>query len=233
MMMGNFGAVIVAAGKGTRMGTRESKQYLALEGKPILVHTLEVFSQIPWLQEIVLVTGREDVQRCQTWIQDYRLDKVSAVIPGGSERQQSVYKGIKQISSQWVMIHDGVRPFVTREEIESCRDAAIRDGASVLGVPVKDTIKQVNGKGQIIGTPDRQSLWAVQTPQAFRLSDLRFAHESAAKDGFTGTDDAMLMERAGYPVTVVEGKYSNIKITTPEDLEYAAFLLKRKGEDLK
>lgn len=232
-MMGNFGAVIVAAGKGTRMGTRESKQYLALEGKPIIVHTLEVFSQIPWLQEIVLVTGREDVPRCQTWIQDYGLDKVSAVIPGGSERQQSVYEGIKQISSEWVMIHDGVRPFVTQEEIESCRDAAIRQGASVLGVPVKDTIKQVNGKGQITGTPDRQSLWAVQTPQAFRLSDLRLAHESAAKDGFTGTDDAMLMERAGYPVTVVEGKYSNIKITTPEDLEYAAFLQKRKGEDLE
>lgn len=232
-MMGNFGAVIVAAGKGTRMGTRESKQYLALEGKPIIVHTLEVFSQIPWLQEIVLVTGREDVPRCQTWIQDYGLDKVSAVIPGGSERQQSVYEGIKQISSEWVMIHDGVRPFVTQEEIESCRDAAIREGASVLGVPVKDTIKQVNGKGQITGTPDRQSLWAVQTPQAFRLSDLRLAHESAAKDGFTGTDDAMLMERAGYPVTVVEGKYSNIKITTPEDLEYAAFLQKRKGEDLE
>jgi len=232
-MMGNFGAVIVAAGKGTRMGTRESKQYLALEGKPIIVHTLEVFSQIPWLQEIVLVTGREDVPRCQTWIQDYKLDKVTAVIPGGSERQQSVYEGIKQISSEWVMIHDGVRPFVTQEEIESCRDAAIREGASVLGVPVKDTIKQVNGKGQIIGTPDRQSLWAVQTPQAFRLSDLRSAHESAAKDGFIGTDDAMLMERAGYPVTVVEGKYSNIKITTPEDLEYAAFLQKRKGEDLE
>lgn len=232
-MMGNFSAVIVAAGKGTRMGTRESKQYLALEGKPIIVHTLEVFSQIPWLQEIVLVTGREDVPRCQAWIRDYRLGKVSAVIPGGSERQQSVYEGIKRISSEWVMIHDGVRPFVTQEEIESCRDAAIREGASVLGVPVKDTIKQVNGKGQITGTPDRQSLWAVQTPQAFRLSDLRFAHESAAKDGFTGTDDAMLMERAGYPVTVVEGKYSNIKITTPEDLEYAAFLQKRKGEDLK
>lgn len=230
--MSNFGAVIVAAGKGTRMGTRESKQYLALNGKPIIVHTLEVFSRIPWLQEIVLVTGIEDVPRCESWIQEYSLNKVSAVIPGGSERQQSVYQGIKQISSEWVMIHDGVRPFVTQEEIEVCRDAAIREGASVLGVPVKDTIKQVNGKGLITGTPDRQSLWAVQTPQAFRLFDLLSAHEAAAKDGFTGTDDAMLMERAGHPVIVVEGKYSNIKITTPEDLEYAAFLQKRKGEDM-
>ncbi|MBY0165270.1 2-C-methyl-D-erythritol 4-phosphate cytidylyltransferase [Cytobacillus firmus] len=231
--MSNFGAVIVAAGKGTRMGTRESKQYLVLDGKPIIVHTLEAFSRIPWLQEIVLVTGMEDVPRCQSWIQEYGLDKVSAVIPGGRERQQSVYQGIKQISSEWVMIHDGVRPFVTQEEIEACRDAAIREGASVLGVPVKDTIKQVNGKGLITGTPDRQSLWAVQTPQAFRLSDLLSAHEAAAKEEFTGTDDAMLMERAGHPVTVVEGKYSNIKITTPEDLEYAVFLQKRKGEDME
>ncbi|MGE7054482.1 IspD/TarI family cytidylyltransferase, partial [Paenibacillus glucanolyticus] len=148
-MLNDFGAVIVAAGKGTRMGTRESKQYLALGGKPIIVHTLEVFSRIPWLQEIVLVTGPEDVSRCQSWVHEYGLDKVSAVIPGGSERQQSVYQGIKQISSEWVMIHDGVRPFVTLEEIESCRDAAIREGASVLGVPVKDTIKQVNGQGLI------------------------------------------------------------------------------------
>lgn len=100
----------------------------------------------------------------------------------------------------------------------------------MLGVPVKDTIKQVNGQGFIAGTPDRQSLWAVQTPQAFRLSDLLQAHQSAEQEGFVGTDDAMLVERMGVPVAVVEGKYSNIKITTPDDLEYAMFLQKRKGE---
>ena len=230
--MSNFGAVIVAAGKGTRMGTRESKQYLVLDGKPIIVHTLEAFSRIPWSQEIVLVTGMEDVPRRQSWIQEYGLDKVSAVIPGGRERQQSVYQGIKQISSEWVMIHDGVRPFVTQEEIEACRDAAIREGASVLGVPVKDTIKQVNGKGLITGTPDRQSLWAVQTPQAFRLSDLLSAHEVAAKEEFTGTDDAMLMERAGHPVTVVEGNTATSK-SPRRRIWNMRLLQKRKGEDME
>lgn len=232
-MVSSFGAVIVAAGKGSRMGTRESKQYLILNGKPIIIHTLEVFNRLPWLKEIVLVTGEGEVERCQNWIREYRLDKVSAVITGGSERQQSVHQGIKQISSNWVMIHDGVRPFVTPEEIERCRDAALREGAAVLGVPVKDTIKLVNGQGFIAGTPDRQSLWAIQTPQAFRLSDLLEAHHSAERDGFTGTDDAMLVERLGVPVALVEGEYSNIKITTPDDLEYAVFLQKRKGEDME
>ncbi|CAM3765142.1 MULTISPECIES: 2-C-methyl-D-erythritol 4-phosphate cytidylyltransferase [Paenibacillus] len=232
-MKNSFGAVIVAAGKGTRMGTRESKQYLALGGKPIIIHTLSVFNRLPWLQEVVLVTGAEDVSRCKSWVEEYGLDKVSAVIPGGSERQHSVYQGLKQLSSEWVMVHDGVRPFITPGEIEACRDAAMEVGASVLGVPVKDTIKQVNGQGLITGTPDRQSLWAAATPQTFRLSELLPVHEKAASEGFTGTDDAMLMEWAGYPVKMVEGKYSNIKITTPDDLEYAAFLQKRKGESVE
>lgn len=232
-MKNSVGAVIVAAGKGTRMGTRERKQYLALDGVPIIVHTLSVFSRLAWLRELVLVTGEEDVPRCESWVREYGLDKVSVVIPGGSERQHSVYEGIKRLTSEWVLIHDGVRPFVTEPEIIACRDAAIEAGASVLGVPVKDTIKQVNGQGLITGTPDRQSLWAAATPQAFRLSELLRVHEEAARQGFVGTDDAMLMERAGYPVKMVEGKYSNIKITTPEDLVYAAFLQKRKGESVE
>ena len=225
----SFGAVIVAAGKGSRMGTRESKQFLQIGGRPIVVHTMDIFNQLPWLQEIVLVTGRDDVARCEKWVKEYRLDKVSAIIPGGSERQESVYLGIKQMNTEWVMIHDGVRPFVTHDEIHNCREAALHEGAAVLGVPVKDTIKQVNGQGLITATPDRHSLWAVQTPQAFRLSNLLAAHDSAQREGFSGTDDAMLMERAGLPVAVAEGKYTNIKITTPEDLEYAAFLNHKKA----
>lgn len=227
-MNSGFGAVIVAAGKGSRMGTRESKQFLQIGDKPIVVQTMDIFNSLSWLDEIVLVTGRDDVDRCRAWVRDYGLDKVSAVIPGGRERQESVYLGIKQMNTEWVMIHDGVRPFVTHEEIVTCRETAIREGAAVLGVPVKDTVKQVNGQGLITGTPDRQSLWAVQTPQAFRLSELLNAHETALRDGFQGTDDAMLLERIGCPVAVAEGKYSNIKITTPEDLEYAAFLKYKK-----
>lgn len=227
-MSKSFGVVIVAAGKGSRMGTRESKQFLQIEGRPIVVHTMDIFNQVPWLQEIILVTGRDDVTRCQAWVKEYGLNKVSAVIPGGSERQESVYQGIKQMNTEWVMIHDGVRPFVTHEEIDNCRDVALREGAAVLGVPVKDTIKQVNEQGLITATPDRHSLWAVQTPQAFRLSDLLTAHESAEREGYSGTDDAMLLERAALPVAIAEGKYTNIKITTPEDLEYAAFLKYKK-----
>lgn len=224
----NFGVVIVAAGKGSRMGTRESKQFLQIEGRPIVVHTMDIFNQIPEVKEIVLVTGRDDIARCEAWVKEYGLDKVSAIIPGGRERQESVYQGIKQMSTEWVMIHDGVRPFVTRDEIDNCLKVALREGAAVLGVPVKDTIKQVNEQGLITATPDRHSLWAVQTPQAFRLSDLLAAHESAAQEGFSGTDDAMLLERVGRPVAIAEGKYTNIKITTPEDLEYAAFLKYKK-----
>ena len=228
-MNASFGAVIVAAGKGSRMGTRESKQFLDIDGKPIIIHTLELFNRLPWLSEIVLVTGEEDVQRCREWTEQYSLNKVTQVIPGGAERQESVYQGIKQIESDWVMIHDGVRPFVTPEEIEACRDAAFAQGAAVLGVPVKDTIKQVDGQGLITATPDRRSLWAVHTPQAFRHSDLVAAHETARREGYAATDDAMLLEHIGIPVAVAEGKYTNIKITTPEDLEYAAFLQSRKN----
>ncbi|MBO2945844.1 2-C-methyl-D-erythritol 4-phosphate cytidylyltransferase [Paenibacillus sp. F411] len=229
-MFTGFGAVIVAAGKGSRMGTRESKQFLDIGGRPIVVQTLDIFNRLPWMEEIVLVTGEDDVPRCQDWISEYGLDKVKAVVPGGRERQESVYLGILQLHSEWVMIHDGVRPFVTHEEIAACRDTAIREGAAVLAVPVKDTIKQVNGQGLITGTPARQSLWAVHTPQAFRLADLLRAHETAQQDGFTATDDAMLLEHLGLPVAITEGKYSNIKITTPDDLVLAALMTRNKEE---
>ncbi|BFH65480.1 2-C-methyl-D-erythritol 4-phosphate cytidylyltransferase [Paenibacillus azoreducens] len=226
----HVGVIVVAAGKGSRMGTRESKQYLLLEDKPIIVHTLEVFDRMPLVKEIVLVTGADDIDRCAGWVSRYGLRKVIKVISGGRERQQSVYKGLLAIGTEWVMVHDGVRPFVEPEHVEACYRKAVNTGAAVLAVKVKDTIKQVSESGMIEATPDRRSLWAIHTPQAFRLSDLRKAHEQAEADGFTGTDDSMLVERMGIPVNVVEGSYTNIKITTPEDLEYAAFMLKHRGE---
>lgn len=229
-MSNSLGVVIVAAGRGTRMGTVESKQYLLLRDKPIIVHTLEVFQQHELISEIVLVTGEEDVARCQEWVQIYRLDKVKAVVTGGSERQHSVHKGLLQLGTTWVMVHDGVRPFVQPREIEACYERAKQIGSSVLAVPVKDTIKQVDSEGRVISTPDRRSLWAIQTPQTFRLSDLLEAYEAADREGFLGTDDASLAERAGIPVSVVEGSYRNIKITTPEDLDFAKFTESNKGE---
>ncbi|MEK5025720.1 2-C-methyl-D-erythritol 4-phosphate cytidylyltransferase [Paenibacillus sp. FSL M7-1046] len=229
-MSNSVGAVIVAAGRGTRMGTAESKQYLLLQGKPIIVHTLEVFQQHELISEIVLVTGQEDIERCREWVEAYKLDKVKAVVPGGSERQHSVHLGLKQLDTNWVMVHDGVRPFVQESEIDACYERARAVGASALAVPVKDTIKQVDGNGKVLSTPDRRSLWAIQTPQTFRLSDLLAAYAAAEREGFIGTDDSSLAERSGIPVSVVEGSYRNIKITTPEDLDFAEFTERNRGE---
>lgn len=226
------GVIIVAAGRGTRMGTKESKQYLMLKSKPIIVHTLEKFHQHPLISQIVLVTGKADIVRCESWIKQYGLQDNVQVVEGGNERQHSVYQGLRAISTPWVLVHDGVRPFVADEHITSCFVTAKEYGAAVLAVPVKDTIKQVNEYGEVIGTPKRESLWAIQTPQAFRASDLVRAHEKASLEGFVGTDDAMLIERLGMQVKVVEGDYSNVKITTPEDLIYAEFITSSndKGE---
>ena len=229
-MSNSVGVVIVAAGRGTRMGTVESKQYLLLQGKPIIVHTLEVFQQHELISEIVLVTGKEDIERCREWIQLYKLDKVKAIVPGGSERQHSVHKGLLKLTAQWVMVHDGVRPFVQPNEIEACYERAKQIGASVLAVPVKDTIKQVDNEGKVLSTPDRRSLWAIQTPQTFRLSELLDAYAAAERVGFLGTDDSSLAERAGIPVSVEEGSYRNIKITTPDDLDFAEFTERNRGE---
>ncbi|MCA0758381.1 2-C-methyl-D-erythritol 4-phosphate cytidylyltransferase [Paenibacillus sp. N4] len=227
-MKAKWGVVIVAAGRGTRMGTKESKQYLRLGDKPILVHTLELFQSMDTVKEIVLVTGSGDLDRCGEWVRQYGLTKVSSVVAGGKERQDSVLCGLKALSAEWVMVHDGVRPLVTADAVRVCCERAEQSGAAVLAVPVKDTIKQVNEAGVIQSTPDRRSLWAIQTPQAFRRALLLEALERALAEGFMGTDDAMAVERLGVPVTVAEGEYTNIKITTPEDLPWAEFLLAQR-----
>ncbi len=228
MAIDKWGVVIVAAGRGSRMGTEESKQYLLLDGKPILVHTLEVFQRMDLIGEIALVVGGGDVERCLEWAECYGLTKVAAVLAGGAERQQSVLCGLRTLSCDWVMVHDGVRPLVTEQAVSACADAARATGAAVLAVPVKDTIKQVDSAGVIVATPDRSALRAIQTPQAFRRSLLLSAHEKAEQEGFLGTDDAMVVERTGTPVAVAAGEYTNIKITTPEDLPYAEFLLAQR-----
>jgi 2-C-methyl-D-erythritol 4-phosphate cytidylyltransferase len=230
-----FGVVIVAAGKGSRMGSTESKQYLLMDHKPILVHTLEIFQNIAEVSSIVLVVGEGDESRCEQYIEHYKLTKVSSILSGGIERQSSVFKGIRAMPADttWVLVHDGVRPFVTKMHVLACWQQAIKDGAAVLAVPVKDTVKVVDAAGYIESTPNRRSLWAIQTPQAFRLVDLIGAHERAEADQFIGTDDAMLLERLGSKVAIVEGSYANIKITTPEDLTWAEFSIQRnKGETL-
>ncbi|PZE19163.1 2-C-methyl-D-erythritol 4-phosphate cytidylyltransferase [Paenibacillus xerothermodurans] len=232
--MGRLAVVVVAAGKGSRMRTQESKQYLELQGKPILVHTLSLFQRIDEVDTIVLVTGVDDVVRCSGYVEQFGLSKVHHIVPGGAERQHSVHIGLQQLGPdvEWVMVHDGVRPLVSAEHVLSCWRMAQAAEAAVLAVPVKDTIKVVNNAGTIQSTPDRRSLWAIQTPQAFRLSMLKQAYEQADRDGFTGTDDAMLVERIGTPVQVVESDYCNIKITTPEDLRWAEWIMDNvRGEN--
>lgn len=231
--MDKVGVVIVAAGKGSRMGTVESKQYIQLDNKPILVHTLERFNRLDVVDEIVLVTGSEDVARCRKYAEAYDLTKVRQVVAGGAERQHSVYNGLLALRGEveWVMVHDGVRPFVADGQIEACLHRAQAHEAAVLAVPVKDTIKVVDASGVIQDTPERRSLWAIQTPQAFRFSLLLDAFERARADGFIGTDDAMLVERTGTKVHIVEADYYNIKITTPEDLPWAEWIMRNvRGE---
>lgn len=228
--MSKLGVVIVAAGKGSRMKTAVSKQYLLLQNKPILLHTLEIFQSIEEVDEMVIVVGSEEVITVRSWIDKHALTKIKNVVPGGSERQSSVYKGLLHLSDdiEWVMVHDGVRPFVTEEAVVELLEKTKMEGAAVLAVPVKDTIKSVGVDGVIESTPDRSKLWSIQTPQAFRRAILLEAHERAAEEGYLGTDDSMLIERRGIPVQVVQGDYHNIKITTPDDLVWAESILEER-----
>lgn len=221
-------AIIVAAGKGRRMGTEISKQFLPLCGKEILAHTVEKFEQAAAIRDIILVTGKDALADVETMAQEYGWKKVVFVTEGGKERQDSVYNGLQQLSAdtEIVLIHDGVRPFVTEKIIEDSIAAAMETGSCAAGVPAKDTIKVCNAKGIAIATPDRSTLWQIQTPQTFRKDLILKAHERAKADGFFGTDDASVAEHSGYPVKVILGSYRNIKITTQEDLSVGEAFLK-------
>lgn len=228
--MERLGVVIVAAGKGSRMQTSISKQFIPLLGKPILAHTIQVFEQMEQISEVVVVTGAADLERVYAYCEHYKWKKIKSVVPGGTDRQASVYRGLQEISEQveWVFIHDGVRPLITPQAIMRCLEGARKTGAAVLAVPVKDTIKQVNKAGEITATPNRSSLRAIQTPQVFRRTLIIEAHREAIKNDKKGTDDASLAEYMGHTVVVVEGDYCNLKITTPEDLIVAEHLLKNR-----
>lgn len=220
-------AVIVAAGTGKRMGTPVSKQYLLLEGKEILAHTVEKFENSALIDEVVLVVGQGEAGRIHRMAGQYCWKKVSAVVCGGAERQDSIWNGLSRTnpSAEVVLLHDGVRPFVTEDMIQASIQTALEVGACTVGMPVKDTIKVCKADGMALETPDRSRLWQIQTPQAFRREVIFRAFEKAREDGFFGTDDTSVAEYAGFPVKVIPGSYRNIKITTQEDLLVArAFL---------
>lgn len=223
-------AIIMAAGKGKRMQTAVSKQFLPVCGKEILAWTVDVFEKSPLVDKILLMAsadGKEDVQNL--W-NSYGWKKVAAVLEGGKERQNSVANGLAAVEKDTdiVLIHDGVRPFVTEEMIADSIDAAQEYGGAVIGVPAKDTIKVCSADGMAVETPDRSTLWQIQTPQTFQRSLIVDAYEKADRDGFLGTDDASVAEFAGHQVKVVMGSYRNIKITTKEDLIIAEAFLKEE-----
>lgn len=225
--------IIPAAGSGRRMEAGVNKQYLLLDHRPVLAHTLAAFDRHPRIDRIYVVSPADEIPYCREEIvRRHGFMRVSAILPGGAERQDSVYNGLCGCAAgddDLVLIHDGARPFIAPEVIDAALDATARTGACAIGVPVKDTIKRVVN-GVAVATPDRQELWQVQTPQGFRCALIRAAHERARADGFRGTDDAMLVERLGQPVTMVLGSYRNLKITTPEDLIVARALFAAQGE---
>ncbi len=221
-------AVIVSAGKGHRLAGEKKKQFLLLAGKPVLCHTLDKFETCPSIDSIQLVVGQEDMDyTLRAIVEDHGYRKVSQIVPGGKLRQESVKNGIDALSRDVdiVVVHDGVRPFVTREMIEESIQAARRFKAAVAAVPVKETIKVVGPDRTVLKTLDRESLWRIQTPQTFQVEVIKEAFRRAAEDGFIGTDDASLVERIGINVYILPGSYNNIKITTPEDLILANLIL--------
>ncbi|AGE20698.1 MULTISPECIES: 2-C-methyl-D-erythritol 4-phosphate cytidylyltransferase [Geobacillus] len=227
----NYEAIVLAAGRGKRMNAGMNKQFLELGGEPLIVRTLNVFERDERCTRIVLVVNPAERSRFEQLLARFRIRKVAALTDGGEERQHSVYNGLQALAGEEiVLIHDGARPFVRVHHLHELVNAAVQYGAAIPAVRVKDTIKKANGLF-VEQTIDRSSLWAVQTPQAFRLSLIMEAHEAAKQAGYLGTDDASLVERIGKPVKIIEGDYRNIKLTTPEDLLFAeAILASRMAE---
>ncbi|MFU0831358.1 MAG: 2-C-methyl-D-erythritol 4-phosphate cytidylyltransferase [Oscillospiraceae bacterium] len=223
-------AVIAAAGQSTRMGSGISKQFLTILGMPAIVWTLKAFDEATTVKHVVVVCREEDIEYMKKCIVRYHIKKVTAVIPGGSSRQESVSAGVRQLEpdTDIIAIHDGARPLVKPEEIDACVQDAVRTGASALGVPLKDTIKKIDSAQCVLSTPKRESLWAVQTPQVFRLKLYRSALEKAQTEGKDYTDDCQLVEQLGVRVHLCKGSYENIKLTTAEDLVIAQAILEQR-----
>jgi len=224
-------AIILAAGKGTRMNAGMNKQFIHINGKPLLAWTMEAFQNCNAIDSIILIADRSELQLCKEQILDaYVFDKVDKLVCGGSVRQESVYNGILELDKLCgvVVIHDGARPVVNGDIIERCIEGAKKYGAVSSGMPVKDTIKILDKEGFVEYTPERGKLWVTQTPQAFKPDIIRKAHERAIAKGISGTDDAFLVEYMGIKVKMLEGSYENIKVTTPEDIIIAEMLIGKK-----
>lgn len=229
-------AIVLAAGQGKRMGSRIQKQFLDLGGYPVLYYSLKTFEESQ-VSQVILVTGEQEIEFCRREIVErYGFSKIKAVVVGGAERYHSVYQGLKQVSasSDIVLIHDGARPFVDTDMIDRTIRAAEEFQACAAGMPSKDTVKIADENGFAASTPERSRVWMVQTPQAFSRALIWNAYQAMMEDESLQqgvTDDAMVVERlTGVSVRLVEGSYENMKVTTPEDMEVAAAILKRRGD---
>jgi 2-C-methyl-D-erythritol 4-phosphate cytidylyltransferase/2-C-methyl-D-erythritol 2,4-cyclodiphosphate synthase len=225
-------AIIPAGGSGKRLKTDIAKQYLLLDSFPVIVHTLRVFQQAVVIDEIILVVPENDIKFVsEEFIKKYDLTKVTKIIAGGSERQDSVRNGLAAVDDNCdiVLVHDGVRPFVTEKMINEVIAAAKTEQVVSIGVKAKDTVKETGDNDLVLKTILRNNLWLTQTPQAFQFAVLQKAYDVAYRDNYYGTDDASLVERIGIKVKMIAGSNDNIKITTPEDLLMASALLKSKS----
>lgn len=213
--------IIAAAGRGRRVGGPVPKQYLKIGGEPVILKTLRVFSELEEIDHIFIVTNEDYIDKCREIVESGGVKKVEAIVCGGSERQESVYNALQEVNRkrpgvEYVLIHDGARPYVNEETLLGVIKAAAENGAAAACVAMKDSVRKTFGDKSI--SVDRNDYFAVQTPQGFKKSYLIEAYDKALKEGYRGTDDASLVERAGYEVKVVDGDYQNIKITTREDL---------------
>lgn len=209
-------AIIVAGGKGLRMGSGIKKQFMSVNGELIIVTTVKAISESEYIDGIIVVTGKDDIEFVEKTVKDYKLFKVEKVVAGGDTRSQSVKNGLDAVSDcDIIAIHDGVRPMVNRECTDKCIEDAYEYGASALGVIPKDTIK-VAENSEIVKTLERSSLIAIQTPQCFKTEIIKAAYENFNPDF---TDDCAQVEKLGVKIHVTEGSYENIKITTPDDIQ--------------
>lgn len=224
-------AIILAAGKGSRMHSTVQKQYMMLDGYPVVYYAIKCF-QDSEVDDIILVTGKDEVDYCrQEIVKAHGLDKVSRIVSGGAERYESVYNALSAAEdTEYVMIHDGARPFVSLDMVHESIRYGKEHGACTVAVPVKDTIKEVAENGFGIRTLERSLLWNIQTPQTFSYDLIKTAYLKMMENGDTDvTDDTMILERyMGHSVKVILGSYYNIKITTPEDMEIAEFFMKNR-----
>lgn len=229
--MAKSAAIVLAAGQGKRMQSHVQKQFLLLNDRPLITYALEAFENSP-VDQIILVTGSDEIRYCREKIAEkYGFSKVTKVITGGRERYHSVYEGLKAAKgAEYVLIHDGARPLLNQEIISRALEGAKEYGACVVGMPVKDTIKTAGADGFVASTPNRSTLWQVQTPQAFFYPWISQAYEKlfSREEYQQGvTDDAMILEAmTSHKVKLIEGSYFNIKVTTPEDMAVAEVLLK-------